>query len=146
MQLYTHPKLKLSIEEVDGIKYFKKIWSGIVNTVVFRDLIKNTLKIYKREIPKLNNPTDKILIMTDASGLELIRREDIVWLMEEIEPIYGELGLTHQALIPPKAMRIQDLVDLYVGSREEVTFHNYPFLTEEEGIAWYLESVKKEST
>ena len=138
MKLYTHPKLDISIEEVDGIKYFKEVWSGIINTVVFRDLIKITLKIYENEIPKLNNPTNKVLIVSDSREIELIRQEDIEWVMEEIEPIYEKMGITHQALLPPKAFRIQDLIDLYVGSREEVDFHNYPFKTEKEGVDWYL--------
>lgn len=144
MRLYTHPKLIISLEEINGVKYFKEIWSGIINTVVFRDLIRKTLTIYRKEIPKLNNTTTKLLIISDSREIELIRKEDIDWLNEEINPIYHELGITHQALIPPTTILLNDLIDLYTSDSEEEKFLNLPFKNEEEGLKWFLEQIKKD--
>ncbi|GAB3339395.1 hypothetical protein GCM10027429_25680 [Marivirga atlantica] len=144
MKLYTHPKLTVEIKEVEGVKYFKEVWRGIFNTVVFRDLMWKTIKIYEKQIPELGNkPADKILILSDTSEMELIREEDIQWTIDIIEPIYIGLGITYQAFIPPKTERLQDLVELYSTSSNDRSFQNFPFATEEDGLEWYLNQLNK---
>jgi len=144
MRLYTHPKLTVEIKEVDGVKYFKEVWSGIFNTVVFRDLMWKTINIYEKQIPELGFHKDnQILISSDTSEMELIREADIQWIMEVVEPIYIELGITHQAFIPPKTERLQELVELYTTDTDQRAFQNFPFATEQEGLEWYLKQIDK---
>ena len=55
MRLYTHPKLRITVEEINNIPYIKEVWRGILNPVVFRDLIDISLNIYSKEIKKAQN-------------------------------------------------------------------------------------------
>ena len=142
MRLYTHPKLIISIEENGGIKYFKEIWKGIINTVVFRDLMNKTISFYEVEIPKLNNGTDKIFIISDSRGVELIRSEDIDWVIEEIDHKRVKIGITHQAIIPSRASKIDHLADHYImNNNHKKDFSNFLCDNEEDGIEWFLNSI-----
>ncbi|MFQ3215092.1 MAG: hypothetical protein ACI9C9_002638, partial [Marivirga sp.] len=123
MRIFTHPKLILDIKEINGTKYFKLIWKGIFNTVVFRDLVYKSIKSYKEELPKFNNTTtSKVLIVSDSTEVELIRKVDVEWLITVVHPILEEIGITHQAIIPPNAERISDLVDHYSAEKKYKNF------------------------
>jgi hypothetical protein len=144
MRIFTHPKLILDIKEINGTKYFKLIWKGILNTVVFRDLVYKSIKSYKEELPKFNNTTtSKVLIVSDSTEVELIRKVDVEWLITVVHPILEEIGITHQAIIPPNAERISDLVDHYSAEKKYKNFSYQVFRNEEEGVSWYMDHVNK---
>ncbi|MFT4741214.1 MAG: hypothetical protein ACI9XJ_001133 [Marivirga sp.] len=144
MRIFTHPKLILDIKEINGTKYFKLIWKGIFNTVVFRDLVYKSIKSYKEELPKFNNTTtSKVLIVSDSTEVELIRKVDVEWLITVVHPILEEIGITHQAIIPPNAERISDLVDHYSAEKKYKNFSYQVFRNEEEGVSWYMDHVNK---
>jgi hypothetical protein len=145
MRIYTHPKLIIDIKETNGIKYFKLIWKGIFNTVVFRDLVHKSLKSYEEELPKFNNITDKVLIVSDSREMELIRKEDIDWTMKEINPLLEKIGITHQALILPYVQEMSDLGHHYANDNTNEKRIVNSFKNEEEALNWFLSCAQDQS-
>ena len=144
MRLFTHPKLRITIEELNGISYIREVWRGIFNSMVFRELIQNSLEIYEKELPKIKlDPSDKLLLLADVSELELIREEDIDWLNEVVNPKYEQLGFTHQAVIAPKAEIAQNKVEPYHSDAENVPFVTKVFHDEGACMKWFIHELKK---
>ncbi|MBK6264026.1 hypothetical protein JKA74_03170 [Marivirga sp. S37H4] len=139
MRLYTHPKLRITIEEIRGMPYIKEVWRGIFNPIVFRDLIGNSLEIYKTELPKIKmEDQTKFLLFADTKELELIRNEDITWLNEEINPKYEQLGFTHQAVIAPISQFASNKVDDYHTDDDNLPFVTKIFKEDSLAMKWFL--------
>lgn len=143
MRLFTHPKLRITVEELNGIPYIKEIWRGILNPEVFRDLINTSLEIYKKEIKnhKLTSQ-DKFLLYADVTELEMIRAEEIKWLEEEINPQYELLGFTHQAVISPVTQIASNKVDDYHSDAEGAPFITNVFKDHKLALKWFLADLK----
>lgn len=123
MRLYTHPKLRITVEEINNIPYIKEVWRGILNPVVFRDLIDTSLNIYRNEIKKHKvTGQEKFLLYADVTELEMIRQEEITWLETEINPQYEKLGFTHQAVLSPITEIASSKVDEYNSEDETAPF------------------------
>ncbi|MFQ3215093.1 MAG: hypothetical protein ACI9XJ_001132 [Marivirga sp.] len=145
MRLYTHPKLRITVEELNGINYVKEVWRGVFNTIVFRDLVNNSLTIYEEELSKIKtDPNEKFLLFADVRELELIREEDITWLSEIVNPRYETLGFTHQAVIAPVTELASEIVDPYNSRIDNQPFVTKVFKNEGDGIKWFINSLKKE--
>ncbi len=140
MRLFSHDKLVISIEEIQGIKYIKESWSGILTSTIFRELIGKSLIIYKAEIPKLKVDGAKFLLLADVSKLELINSTEIQWLTDEINPKYQSLGITEQAVIAPKSQIAKTTVSNYEGSTDG--FETKMFVEELVAIRWFLTRVE----
>ncbi|SMG15525.1 hypothetical protein SAMN05661096_00778 [Marivirga sericea] len=142
MRLYTHPKLRITIEEISSIPYVKEVWRGVFNPVVFRDLIDTSLDIYRQEIKKHKvTGQDKFLLYADVTELEMIRQEEITWLDSEINPQYEKLGFTHQAVIAPVTQIASDKVDEYNTADENAPFVTKVFRDHKKAIKWFLDQV-----
>lgn len=139
MRLYTHPKLRITVEEINSIPYIKEVWRGILNPVVFRDLIDTSLDIYAKEIKKHKvTGQDKFLLFADVSELEMIREEEITWLDSEINPQYEKLGFTHQAVLAPITRIASDKVDEYETDDENAPFVTKVFRDHKKAFKWFL--------
>jgi hypothetical protein len=140
MRLFTHPKLRITIEEINSIPYVKEVWRGVFNPVVFRDLIDTSLEIYGSEIKKHKvTGQDKFLLFADVTELEMIRQEEITWLDSEINPQYEKLGFTHQAVIAPITQIASNKVDDYNTADEKTAFVTKVFRERKEGLKWFLD-------
>jgi hypothetical protein len=143
MRLYTHPKLRITVEEINNIPYIKEVWRGILNPVVFRDLIDSSLDIYKREIPKHKiTGQEKFLLFADVTELEMIRKEEINWLETDINPQYEKLGFTHQAVLSPITQIASNKVDEYHSDEENVPFITKVFKDHKKALKWFLDDFK----
>lgn len=143
MRLFTHPKLRITLEELNGISYIKEVWRGVFNSAVFRELIKNSLEIYKQEIPKIKQlKEDKLLLLADVRELELIREEDIDWLNNEVNALYEALGFTNQAVIAPVTELAYNIVEPYHSNAENKPFITKVFKSENEGIRWFIHEIR----
>ncbi|WKK74441.1 hypothetical protein QYS49_22235 [Marivirga salinae] len=142
MRLYTHPKLRITVEEINNIPYIKEVWRGILNPVVFRDLINTSLEIYETEIKKHKiTGQDKFLLYADVTELEMIRQEEITWLDSEINPQYEKLGFTHQAVLSPITQIASNKVAEYNNDDENATFLTKVFKDHKKAIKWFLDDV-----
>ncbi len=142
MRLYTHPKLRITVEEINNIPYIKEVWRGILNPVVFRDLINTSLEIYETEIKKHKiTGQGKFLLYADVTELEMIRQEEITWLDTEINPEYEKLGFTHQAVLSPITQIASNKVDEYNTDDENATFFTKVFKDHKKAIKWFLDDV-----
>lgn len=143
MRLYTHPKLRITVEEINNIPYIKEVWRGILNPVVFRDLIDTSLNIYRREIPKHKvTGQEKFLLFADVTELEMIRQEEITWLDSEINPQYEELGFTHQSVIAPITQIASNKVEEYDSSKDDAAFITKVFKDHKKALKWFLDDYK----
>lgn len=143
MRLYTHPKLRITVEEINNIPYIKEVWRGILNPVVFRDLIDSSLDIYKREIPKHKiTGQEKFLLFADVTELEMIRKEEINWLETDINPQYEKLGFTHQAVLSPITQIASNKVDEYHSDEENAPFITKVFKDHKKALKWFLDDFK----
>jgi hypothetical protein len=144
MRLYTHPKLRITVEEINNIPYIKEVWRGILNPVVFRDLIDTSLEIYTTEINKHKVTGQRnFLLFADVTELEMIRIEEITWLESEINPQYEELGFTHQAILPPKTEIASNKVDEYQSDDENAPFVTKVFKDHKKALKWFLDQHSK---
>ncbi len=144
MRLYTHPKLRITVEEINNIPYIKEVWRGILNPVVFRDLINTSLEVYAKEIKKHKiTGQDKFLLYADVTELEMIRLEEITWLDTEINPKYENLGFTHQAVLSPITQIASNKVDEYNTEDENAAFVTKVFKDHKKALKWFLEDVSK---
>ena len=144
MRLYTHPKLRITVEEINNIPYIKEVWRGILNPVVFRDLINTSLEVYAKEIKKHKiTGQDKFLLYADVTELEMIRLEEITWLDTEINPQYEKLGFTHQAVLSPITEIASNKVDEYNSEDENAPFVTKVFKEHKKALKWFLEDVTK---
>jgi len=140
MRLYTHPKLRITVEEINNMPYIKEVWRGILNPVVFRDLIDTSLDIYTKEINRHKvTGQDKFLLFADVSELEMIRKEEITWLDSEINPQYEKLGFTHQAVLAPITQIASDKVEEYETDDEHAAFVTKVFRDRKKAFKWFLE-------
>jgi len=143
MRLFTHPKLRITLEELNGISYVKEVWRGIFNTIVFRELILQSLEIYATEIPKIKHDNGyKLLLLADVRELELIREEDIEWLNNEVNLKYEKLGFTHQAVVAPITEVAYNIVEPYHSNAEKQLFITKVFKSEGEGMRWFIDALK----
>jgi hypothetical protein len=142
MRLYTHPKLRITVEEINNMPYVKEVWRGVFNSVVFRELIDTSLDIYIKEIKKHKvTGQDKFLLYADVTELEIIRQEEITWLDSEINPQYEKLGFTHQAVIAPITQIASDKVDEYNTADENAPFVTKVFRDHKKALKWFLNHV-----
>ncbi|WP_375577954.1 hypothetical protein ABWH96_12965 [Marivirga tractuosa] len=143
MRLYTHPKLRITVEEINNIPYIKEVWRGILNPVVFRDLIDTSLDIYAKEIKKHKiTGQEKFLLYADVTELEMIRQEEITWLDTEINPQYEKLGFTHQAVLSPITLIAANKVDEYNTDDENASFITKVFRDHKKALKWFLDDSK----
>lgn len=139
MRLYTHPKLRISVEELHGLPYIREVWRGVFNPLVFRDLIENSLKIYEKELPGIKkNQQDSFLLFADTRDLEMIRMEEINWLNEVINPQYEQLGFTHQAVLAPLSQFASKKVEEVNSDENYLPFKTKVFIQEKEATQWFL--------
>lgn len=139
MRLYTHPKLRITIEEINGNPYIKEVWRGIFNPIVFRDLIGNSLEIYKKQLSKIKlEDQHKFLLLGDTRDLELIRDEEVDWLNNVVNPQYEALGITHQAIIAPVSQYASSKVDEVNSDENYLPFITKVFKDENSAIDWFL--------
>ncbi|MGM0582265.1 MAG: hypothetical protein ACQETL_16420 [Bacteroidota bacterium] len=144
MRLYTHPKLRITVEEINNIPYIKEVWRGILNPVVFRDLIDTSLNIYEKEISKHKiTGQHKFLLFADVTELEMIRLEEITWLESEINPQYEKLGFTHQAVISPITELASNKVEEYNSEEDDAPFVTKVFKDHKKALKWFFEDVSK---
>jgi len=140
MRLFTHPKLRITVEEIDNIPYIKEVWRGVFNPAVFRDLIDTSLDIYSKEIKKHKvTGQDKFLLYADVRELEMIRQEEITWLDTEINPQYEKLGFTHQAVLAPITLIASNKVDEYNSEDETAPFVTKVFRDHKKALKWFLD-------
>ncbi|HET8859155.1 hypothetical protein [Marivirga sp.] len=143
MRLFTHPKLRITVEEFNNIPYIKEVWRGILNPVVFRDLIKTSLEIYEKEIKKHKiTGQNYFFLFADVSELEMIRQEEIKWLDEEVNPKYEALGFTHQAVISPVTQIASNKVDEYNSKNDDQPFVTKVFKDQKKALKWFLVEAK----
>lgn len=140
MNLFTHDRLHISVEEFKGQKYIKEIWIGILTTTLFRELINESLTIYKKYLPKLKQEDEQFLLLADVSKLELISDKDIEWLTDEVNPQYEGLGFTHQAVIIPAGFFAQESVQNYEGETPKGGFDTRLFGNSKEGLSWFFQA------
>lgn len=144
MRLYTHPKLRITVEEIDNIPYIKEVWRGVLNPVVFRDLINTSLEIYEKENKKHKiTGQNKFLLYADVTELEMIRQEEITWLESEINPQYERLGFTHQAVLSPITQIASNKVDEYNSANDDAPFITKIFKDHKTALKWFLDSKSK---
>ncbi|WKK80878.1 hypothetical protein [Marivirga arenosa] len=139
MRLFTHPKLRITVEEINNIPYIKEVWRGVFNPEVFRDLIDTSLSIYAEEIKKHKvTGQSKFLLFADVTELEIIRAEEINWLESDINPQYEQLGFTHQAVIAPATKVASNKVEEYESDDDEAAFVTKVFKNHKEGLKWFI--------
>ncbi len=142
-RLYTHPKLRITIEEFNGDPYIKEVWRGIFNPIVFRDLIGNSLSIYQKHLPHIRLPHQKhFLLFGDTRDLELIRDEEIDWFNEVIYPKYEALGITHQAIVQPISQYASGKVNDVNTAEDYEPFKTKVFREESDAFKWFLSEVQ----
>ena len=140
MRLFAHDRLVISIEEVQGRKYIKEKWSGVLNASIFHKLIHHSLDLYRQHLPSITTHDARLLLLADVTRIEIISPKDIEWLTEEINPIYEQLGFTHQAVLVPKSQIAQHTVSEYEGISGN--FITKMFVNELDGVRWFLEGIK----
>jgi|GEM_PF-4610145 hypothetical protein len=144
MRLYTHPKLRITVEEINNIPYIKEVWRGVLNPDVFRDLINNSLDVYAKEIKKHKiTGQNKFLLYADVTELEMIRQEEITWLDTEINPQYEKLGFTHQAVLSPITQLASNKVEEYHSNEDDAPFVTKVFKDHKKALKWFLDDSSK---
>ncbi|WP_188467811.1 hypothetical protein [Marivirga lumbricoides] len=139
MRLYTHPKLRITVEEIDGIPYIKEVWRGIFNPIVFRDLIGNSFQIYKKHLSNIRlEHQNKFLLLGDTRDLELIRDEEVDWINKVVNPQYEALGITHQAIIAPISQYASGKVNEVNTDENYLHFITKLFKDENSALQWFL--------
>jgi hypothetical protein len=142
MQLLNHPKLKITIEAKGGFSYIKESWIGLINSDTFRSLLLKSIDLYRMNVPGLKPYDGKILLYGDASRMEVIKLEDMEYLATYINPLYEEVGITHQAVIMPKDFLSQQSVKNYEEFSKSGKMLTNVFVTEEEAMKWYISERK----
>ncbi len=142
-RLYTHPKLRITIEDFNGNPYLKEVWRGIFNPIVFRDLIGNSLSIYQKHLANIRLAhQDKFLLFADTRDLELIRDEEIDWFNEMIYPKYEALGISHQAIVQPVSQYASSKVNDVNTEEHYEPFKTKVFKEESAAFKWFLSELQ----
>jgi hypothetical protein len=144
MILYNHQKLKIILVEKNGIKYLAEVWSGFINSNLFRELLQKSIEIYKSNIDKIKEPDGKVLLYADTSKIEVITKEDLSWCAENINPLYEEMGFTHQAVIMPERFFGQQSIKSYEEISKSGKMLTNVFKNEKEALDWFCNDKKLE--
>jgi hypothetical protein len=136
MKLFKHEKLVITKEEINGVEFIKEVWSGVLSTTIFHNLILESLKIYREQVPLIKRDSKRFLLFADVSKLEIISAKDIQWLIDEVNLEYEKIGFTEQAVVVPKAQIAQTTVSEYEGVTG--SFNTKLFSEELKAIRWFL--------
>lgn len=144
MRLYTHPKLRITVEEINNTPYIKEVWRGILNPDVFRDLINTSIEVYTEELKRYKPIEQKLfLLYADVRELEIIGQEEITWLNDEVNPKYESLGFTHQAVLSPIDQIASNTVDDYNSDLDDAPFVTKVFKEHKKALKWFLDDLNK---
>ncbi|MEQ8241960.1 hypothetical protein [Fulvivirga sp.] len=136
MKLFKHEKLVITKEEINGVEFIKEVWSGVLSTTIFHNLVLESLKIYREQVPLIKRDSKRFLLFADVSKLEIISAKDIQWLIDEVNLEYEKIGFTEQAVVVPKAQIAQTTVSEYEGVTG--SFNTKLFSEELKAIRWFL--------
>jgi hypothetical protein len=142
MNLFSNPKLKISIEEKDGIKFMAEEWSGFISSDQFKDLLRKSIQIYKENMNQLIALEGKIFLFADASKMEIVKKDDMIWLAENINPLYEECGFTHQAVVMPNTFFNQQAVKSYEEFSKSGKMLTNVFKSQNEAWNWFCQDKK----
>jgi hypothetical protein len=93
-------------------------------------------------LPGIEPYEGKILLLADASRMEVLKNDDMVWLASEINPQFEEMGITHQAIILPKDFLSQQMVRLYEETSKNSRLNIQVFTNKEDAIKWFINERK----
>ncbi|MCC5919078.1 MAG: hypothetical protein LAT68_01540 [Cyclobacteriaceae bacterium] len=137
--LYEHENLKIFKVAVDSFEYFHEEWSGMSTSDHFKGLIYESLAVYSKHFDGFRfYKNNKCLLLADVSLHEIVKKEDMAWLAEEINPKYEALGFTHQALLMPLSFIGQMNVKKYEDLSTQIQLKTVMLNTENEALEWFL--------
>lgn len=142
MKIFNNQKLVINILEKQGINYFHEVWSGFIRSEDFRNLLSRSIELYKANVDKVKKHDHNLLLLADASKMELVKNDDMEWLANNINPLYEECGFTHQAVVMPERFFGQQSVKNYEELSKSGKMLTNVFHTENEALKWFIQNTK----
>lgn len=133
--LYETDRVQMFIDE--SVPCLVNIWNGFVPSAEFRQSILKLVELLKEQRPKY----PKLHLLADTRTLNVVSRNDIQWVTDEINPLYLEIGVQFEAFVLSKDAFGQVAVNRYVTQTlKQGSFHVQIFDDLEEAKQW-LKSV-----
>ncbi len=133
--LYETKNVQMFIDE--SVPCLVNIWNGFLPSAEFRNSILKLVELLKEHRP--NYP--KLHLLADTRTLNVVSRNDIQWVTEEINPLYLENDVHFEAFVLSKDAFGQVAVNHYVTQTlKQGAFYVQMFDDLEEAKNW-LKSV-----
>jgi hypothetical protein len=133
--LYETKNVQMFIDE--SVPCLVNIWNGFVPSEEFRNSILKLVELLKEHRPKY----PKLHLLADTRTLNVVSRNDIQWVTDEINPLYLEAGVQFEAFVLSKDAFGQVAVNRYVTQTlKQGAFYVQMFDDIEEAKDW-LKSV-----
>lgn len=105
--LFNTNNIRMYID--DSVPCLVNEWQGFIKSAEFRAGILTLLEIYQQQ--KIYYP--KLSLLADTRTLGVISREDLTWVVEEINPRYIELECQYEAFVVSQDMFGQTALQRY---------------------------------
>lgn len=108
-------------------------WNGFIPSAKFRQHILKLLEVAKEHRPLY----PKLPLLADTRTLGVISRIDLDWVTEEVNHLYVEIGIQHEAFVMSQDVFGNVALNRYITQTTKhgiFTVQIYPSL--EEAIAW----------
>jgi hypothetical protein len=106
--LYETTNVQMFIDE--SVPCLVNVWNGFIPSIEFRDSIFKLVELLKEYRPKY----PKLHLLADTRTLNVVSRNDIQWVTDEINPLYLEAGVQFEAFVLSKDAFGQVAVNRYV--------------------------------
>lgn len=107
--LYETQNVQMFIDE--SVPCLVNVWNGFVPSTEFRRSIFKLVELLKEHRPKY----PKLHLLADTRTLNVVSRNDVQWVTEEINPLYLEVGVQFEAFVLSKDAFGQLAVNRYVS-------------------------------
>ena len=129
--LFSTNNIRMYIDE--DIPCLVNEWIGFIKSADFRAGILKLLEIYTQQ--KVHYP--KLHLLADTRTLGALKREDVTWITEEINPQYTVFGATYEAFVVSENAFGQASLQRYVvQTTAQGSFTVQIFDTIENAKAW----------
>lgn len=133
--LYETDRVQMFIDE--SVPCLMNVWNGFVPSAEFRQSILKLVDLLKEQRPHY----PKLNLLADTRALNVISRNDIQWVTDEINPLYLEAGAQFEAFVLSKDAFGQVAVNRYISqTTKQGIFSVQMFDDLEQAKAW-LKSV-----
>jgi hypothetical protein len=129
--LYSNKNVRFYIDET--VPCLVNEWDGFIPGAVFRQSIIKLLEIAKQHRPLY----PKLPLLADTRTLGVISRADLDWVTNEINHLYVEVGIQHEAFVMSQDAFGNVALNRYITQTTKYgTFTVQIYPTLEEAVKW----------